>query len=423
MQAKPEIPAWLIALAQERGFDRRTLLRLLGTGGAAAVLMACAEIRVPAEVQTTHATSAATAEGGGSSASPVPQSFFKDPEPFIQRGAKGLESRLERMEGFITPNRLFFVRNNSGSMDLDVDNWQLSVSGDAISHPLELTYTDIRRLPSRTVVSYLECAGNHRAMFDVVKGEAASGTQWMTGAIGNGIWTGVSLRDVLELAEVKADAVSVLLVGLDAESPEGGWRRALPIEKALEPDTLLAYAMNGDVLPRDHGYPLRALVPGWVGSASVKWLGRIVVSANQHWTRNNTSSYVLIGDAYPPEGQALGKIPTTQVIKSALALPWPAELAAGPQRLHGYAHSPFGSIARVEWSVDAGSTWQDARVLEPQAQFSWARFELDWDAPAGEHTLMTRAADAAGHTQPDEIPFNEKGYLFNQPLPHPISVA
>ena len=101
----------------------------------------------------------------------------------------------------------------------------------------------------------------------------------MTGAVGNGTWTGVSLRDVLALAGVTADAVSALLVGLDADSPEGGWRRALPIEKALEPDTLLAYAMNGEVLPKDHGYPLRALVPGWVGSASVKWLGQIVVSA------------------------------------------------------------------------------------------------------------------------------------------------
>ena len=160
---------------------------------------------------------------------------------------------------------------------------------------------------------------------------------------------------------VKSDAASVLLVGLDAESPEGGWRRALPIEKALEPDTLLAYAMNGEVLPRDHGYPLRALVPGWVGSASVKWLGHVIVSSKQHWTRNNTSSYVLIGDAYPPEGKALGKVLTTQTIKSALALPWPAALAPGPHRLLGYAHSPFGPIMRVEWSDDGGSTWQVAR--------------------------------------------------------------
>ncbi len=110
------------------------------------------------------------------------------------------------------------------------------------------------------------------------------------------------------------------------------------------------------------------------------------------------------------------------MIKRALALPWPAALNAGPHRLHGYAHSPFGAIAQVEWSVDTGKTWHSARVLEPQIQYSWARFEIVWDAQAGEHTLMTRAADAAGNSQPDAIPFNKKGYLFNQPLPHPISV-
>ena len=135
--------------------------------------MACAEVRIPEDAQTTRDTSPAPAESGNSSASPVPRAFFKDPGPFIERGEKGLESRLERMEGFITPNRLFFVRNNSRSLDLNADDWRLSVSGDAVSHALELTYADIRRLPSRTVVSYLECAGNHRAMFDLVKGEVA----------------------------------------------------------------------------------------------------------------------------------------------------------------------------------------------------------------------------------------------------------
>ncbi len=422
-ESSSEIPAWLTLLAHERGLSRRTLLGLLGAGGAAAVLMACAEARVPSsagQAMSTAVSTPASAPAAGQDAAPA---FYKDATPFLRHGEKGLESYLADMRGFVTPSRLFFVRNNSTSMDITAENWRLTVDGDAVTHPQEFTLADIRRLPSRTVVSYLECAGNHRAMFDLVKGKAADGTQWMTGAVGNAIWTGVSLQEVLELAGVKSDAVSVLLVGLDAESPEGGWRRALPIEKALDPDTLLAYAMNGEDLPKDHGYPLRALVPGWVGSASVKWLGQIAVSAEQHWTRNNTSSYVLIGDAYPPEGQALGQILTTQVIKSALALPWPATLAPGPHRLHGYAHSPFGPVVRMEWSDDGGSTWQVARVLEPQIQHSWARFEFAWDAPAGKHTLMTRATDAAGNTQPDEIPFNEKGYLFNQPLPHPIHVA
>ena len=114
---------------------------------------------------------------------------------------------------------------------------------------------------------------------------------------------------------------------------------------------------------------------------------------------------------------------TAQSIKSALALPWPATLAAGSQRIRGYAHSPHGPITRVEWSVDGGESWRDAAVLDPQPQYSWARFEFAWDTRRGEHAIMTRATDAAGTTQPDEIPFNKKGYLFNRPVPHPIRVA
>ena len=388
---------------------RRRFLQLLAGGGAAAVLAACG--------------AGSSRDGATEPGSPEP-GWLKDTGPFIAHAdGKSLESRLELMEGLLTPARLFFVRNNSTSVDVDIGGWRLSVEGDAVDGPLELSYDSIRRLPSRTLVSYLECAGNHRAMFDRVQGQAAQGTQWGTGGVGNGEWLGVPLRDVLELAGIREDAVSVLLVGLDTESPEEGFRRVLPVEKAMHSDTLLAYALNGAELPRDHGYPLRALVPGWVGASNIKWLGRIVVSSEQLWTRNNTSSYVLIGDAYPPEGEALGQPVTAQTIKSALALPWPAELKAGSQRLHGYAHSPNGPIARVEWREDSGNTWSEARLLESQRQYSWARFEFDWEAARGRHTIMTRATDATGVTQPETVPFNEKGYLFNQPVPHPIQVT
>ena len=152
-------------------------------------------------------------------------------------------------------------------------------------------------------------------------------------------WRAASRR-TCEQAGTIQNAASVLLVGADRDSPEEGFRQVLPIDKAMHPDTLLAYAMNGEPLPKDHGFPLRALVPGWVGSYSIKWLNRIEVSSRQLWTRNNTSSYVLIGDSYPPEGEALGQVAREQVVKSALALPWPASLAFGPQLISGYAHSP-----------------------------------------------------------------------------------
>lgn len=396
--------------------DRRHFLRLLLAGGATAVLAACVDMESP---DASTGSRPSVADTDPAQAAP----WFKDPAPFLMHGDKGLEARLENMQGTITPNRLFFVRNNSVSMDIDVANWRLTVEGDAVSRPLELTYADIRALPSRTLTSYLECAGNHRAMFGVMNGRESSGTQWMTGAVSNGEWVGAQLSDVLALAGIRPNAVSVLLVGLDVESPEEGFRYVLPVTKALDPDTLLAYVLNGETLPRDHGYPLRALVPGWVGSANIKWLGRIVVSSEPIWTRNNTTSYTLIGDAYPPHGESLGQPATTQVIKSALALPWPAELPAGSHRIHGYAHSPWGRISRVEWSVDSGQTWHEAMVSGSQPDRSWARFEFRWDAAPGEHIIITRATDAAGNTQPDRVPFNEKGYLFNQPLTHPVRVA
>ncbi len=402
--------------ARGRGMDRRQFLRLMMAGGAAAVLAACAGTQPSGETPQPAQTGQAVGTSSDSR-------WFKDPEPFIRHDAKSLEARLENMQGLITPNRFFFVRNNSASLDLDASDWRLSVEGDAVEEPLELTYDDVRNLPSRTLISYLECAGNHRAMFDLVKGQKASGTQWMTGGVSNGEWVGAALRDVLTLAGVHASAVSVLLVGLDSESPEEGFRYVLPAEKAMRPDTLLAYALNGETLPRDHGFPVRALVPGWVGSANIKWLGRIVASSERMWTRNNTTSYTLIGDQYPPEGESRGRPVTAQVIKSALALPWPAELSAGRQRIHGYAHSPAGPISRVEWSVDSGRTWTDAELSGRQPDLSWARFEFAWDAEPGEHVIMTRATDIAGNTQPDQVPFNEKGYLFNQPAPHPIRVG
>ena len=308
--------------ASARGMGRRQFLRLMLAGGAAAVIAACVGME-----PSSSRPEAAAAQPAVEPATDSP--FFKDPAPFIQRDTAGLEARMENMQGLITPNRHFFVRNNSVSLDLDASDWRLVVEGDGVSLPIKLTYDEVRSLPSHTLISYLECAGNHRALFGIVNGRQSSGTQWMTGAVGNGEWLGVRLSDVLTLAGVRDDAVSVLLVGLDTESPEEGFRYVLPVEKAMHPDTLLAYMLNGETLPRDHGYPLRAVVPGWVGSSHIKWLGRILVSSEQLWTRNNTTSYTLIGDDYPPVGESEGVPVTEQAIKSALALPWPAELSRG----------------------------------------------------------------------------------------------
>lgn len=380
--------------------QRRRFLKMLSAGGAGAILPGCGF-------------------GDASESAPEASAFFKDTAPFIAHGAGNLEARLENMGGFLTPAEQFFVRNNDVSLDLDAASYRLEIAGDAVANTLTLTYKDLRAMPHRTVFSIVECAGNHRAFFGAVMGRPARGTPWGTGAIGMAVWTGVPLTEVLRRAGVQDSAVDVHLIGLDKGAPEGGFRRPIPIAKAMDPDTLLATHMNGAALPRDHGYPVRAIVPGWVGSSSIKWLGRIEVSTEKVWGRNNTTSYVRIGDAYP-EG---GEVVTEQSIKSALALSWGANLQIGRHRIRGYAHSPHAPIATVQWSLDEGATWRDARVMDSAMRYAWERFEIEWEATPGEHRLMTRATDRLGNTQPDTIPYNEKGYLFNAPLPHPITVT
>ena len=388
-------------LAYDCGMSRRRFLSLLVAGGAAAVLAACRDVIPDTSTE-------------GARVAPL---VFKDTSPFFDHGRAGLETRTELLEDWLTPRELFFVRNNSRSVDVSAGDWSLRIEG-AVERPTALKLDDLFALPTRTLVSYVECAGNQRVMFERLQGRSTGGTQWGPGAVGNAEWQGVALADVLSLAGISAATAGVLLIGLDVGSPERGFRRFLPIEQALHPDTLLAYAMNGAPLPPDHGYPLRAIVPGWVGASQIKWLSRIVVSDEPLWTRNNTTSYVMFGDDFEPEGEVV----TTQSIKSALALPWPATLEQGQQRLHGFAHSPHGPIAQVEWSDDGGHSWQSA-TLGRQQDRSWVRFDFDWTATPGEHTIMTRATDTAGNSQPDHAPFNAKGYLFNQPLPHPISVT
>ena len=362
---------------------------------------------------------------GGLAAAP-PASWVKDPAGFVQHGTN-LESALDGLDGFITPVERFFVRNHSPTPRIDPDAFRLTVGGAGAERAVELALDDLHALPSHTVVAYLECAGNWRRFFQTVLGRTASGSQWGTGAVGCAEWSGPRLADVLDLAGIRPEAVEVNLIGLDASE----WERPMPLAKAMDDATLLALSMNGAPLHPDHGFPLRALLPGWVGSASVKWLGRIEVATEKVWVPANTTSYVLVGDDWPAEDHAPadGAPINEGVVKSALALPYPAELAAGRQRIRGFAYSPNGPVERVEWSVEgagsdgSGLSWQDARLIGPRLPHAWSRFEIEWDAAPGEHVLRTRATDARGDRQPMEAVYNAKGYLLNLVLPHPARVV
>lgn len=349
--------------------------------------------------------------------------WVKDMTPFTILNTC-LEPPIESQFEALTPNELFFVCNDASTARVDLSTYRLLVEGDAVERRLSLTYDELLALPRRSIPAYLECAGNQRNLFHKVLGREVGDIQWMLGGVGLAEWTGVSLREVLNMAGMKSNAFDVNVTGLDSDATEGGVRRPMPIEKAMDPDTLLAYEMNGETLPPDHGFPLRAIVPGWVGANSVKWVGNITVSSEKIWVHRTTRQYVMIGEHWPAEryAPAEGAPITTQNVKSSLILPWPATLPAGPQVIHGLARSPFARIARVEWSADRGSTWRRARLGEAISKYAWTRFEFDWDAPAGNHALMTRAVDEQGNGQPESIPVNERGYLFNMIYPHPVKV-
>lgn len=358
------------------------------------------------------------AGGGGDAAAGI---WVKDPSRFVQHGTN-LETRLEDLDGFLTPNDLFFVRNHAPTPVIDPATYVLSVGGPGASGEVQLTLDDLRALPSQTLIAYIECAGNWRGFFQSVTGRTAAGSQWGTGAIGCAEWTGPGLADVLAVAGVRDDALEVNVIGLD----DGAWERPMPMAKARDPATILALTMNGEPLPPDHGFPVRAVVPGWVGSSSVKWVGRVEVATEKVWVRANTSSYVLVGEEWPADryAPADGAPITIGSVKSALALPRPARLGAGTHRLRGFAYSPRGPVARVEWSANDGP-WAEARLIGASADhpYAWSRFEFEWDAATGENVLRTRATDASGDTQPLEGVYNEKGYLLNVALPHPVEVV
>src|SRR6266850_909197 len=240
--------------------------------------------------------------------------------------------------------------------------------------------------------------------FENAYGKKAQGTQWKLGAIGVAEWTGVRLRDVLDRAGLKRTAKDVMPEGLDDLKV----RRPMSVAKAVAEDTILAYAMNGEPLPPDHGSPVRVLVPGWIGVANIKWVGRIEVSEEALFSHWNTDTYILIGSDYQPNPPAKGLVLSRQNLKSALELDMGAQLQAGRHRMTGRSWSAFGKITRVEYSLDRGLTWQLARLQEPRISPAWARWDFDWDARPGQHTIRVRAADEHGHAQPENVPWNEQ---------------
>lgn len=225
------------------------------------------------------------------------------------------------------------------------------------------------------------------------------------------------LGDLLERAGLVDGARDVMPAGLDDHEV----RRSMPLSKALADDTLVALRMNGEPLLADHGFPARIVVPGWVGTAWIKWVGRIEVSTRALHSPYNTTEYVLIGPTHPTRHPALGPVITEMPVMSVIELDRPATLPAGRHTIHGRAFAGEGRASAVDYRVDDGP-WQAAELVGPNEHASWVRWRFEWDAEPGSHELRVRATDERGRRQPDTVPWNHHGYLYNAVMAHPVTV-
>ncbi len=335
-----------------------------------------------------------------------------------------LESPFGALNRLITPNELFYIRNHFNQPHLDKANWRLKVIG-AVERPLELTYDQLLDLPSVTKTVTLECAGNGRAFLT----PKAKGVQWELGAVSTAEWTGVPLSKVLEKVGLRADAVEVVLEGPDKGEPKSDakpagaipFARSLPMAKAQKPEVLLAYKMNGAMLPEAHGFPLRAIVGGWYGMASVKWLSRIIVA-----DRPFNGFFQGIDYAFWERRYGLPTLrPITEMdVKASIAQPEAGATvsANATVRVHGAAWAGESEPAKVEVSTDGGGTWADAKLLGEGTPMAWRLWEFNWKTPAdGRRVLMARATDKRGRVQPMERDPDRRNYRISHV--HPTEVV
>jgi len=438
--------------AQENELVRRVLRGEIGRRDLFRVSAAtAATAAAAATIPSVGLVGAARADEGGPN--------VKDLSKVIPIGGANATGKWYEFSTMITPIERFYVRNHyptpraQDHPELDPANWTLEIHGDAVENPVTLTYEDLLKLPSRLIFATMECHGNGRNLFweqqDMMD---VGGGSWGLGAIGQAEWKYVPMSAIFDLVGLKDNAREALFwSGVDG----GDMGRPMPIADILErPDDIgLAYQMNGNDLPPDHGFPVRALVPGWGGTASIKWLREIKISSNRFWTRLNVKAEVYVGpehwaDEPGPNDEfrdvvaedVKGNMVRWMNVKSTLTVPltlsktpnipptYPLErdeapvLAAGHHRMTGYAWAPHG-VREVHYRVN-GNGWRRAAIVPPNlGRYTWVRFEFPWDASEGTHVIETRATDNNGVAQPETYPFNVYGMTNNAIPKFTIQVA
>lgn len=326
-----------------------------------------------------------------------------------------LEMPPEFANSWLTPVPHFYVRNHMFEPGkIDSAKWQLSVTGE-VEKPFALSLSELSHFEQHSVTNTLECAGNGRAF----QNPKVPGVQWQRGAVGNARFTGPRLVDVLQRAGVKSTGKHVMFRGLD-EVPGNvpPFVRSIPVEKATDSDTLVATHMNGAPLRNHHGFPARALVPGWIGAASCKWLAEIKVLEKEF-----DGNFMKPGYRFPNNSVAPGGAvnpddthPLTALrVKSIIAGPADgSKLKAAAVNIHGAAWAGEADIVKVEVSTDAGETWHPAILGNEQAHYAWRLWSFPWKpSKNGDYTIISRARDSQGRVQPDTADWNPSGYLYN----------
>ncbi len=342
----------------------------------------------------------------------------------LQLAARNHGMPLEALRYPVTPVGLHYLLTHYDIPAVDPQGWRLTTDG-RVARAAVLGLEELRARPAVEVTATMECAGNGRAQLT----PRPFSQPWLDEAVGTGRWRGAALGPLLEECGVLDDAVEVVFTGLDRGTENGleqDFARSLPLAEALRDEVVLAYELNGQPLPPQHGFPLRLVVPGWYGMANVKWLSCVTVLAKPFAGPQQAVSYRL-RQTEDQEGDLL-----TRMLPRALLIPpgvpdFPTRartLAAGRVPLEGRAWSGWAPIDAVEVSTDAGRTWAAATLdHDVDSQWAWSRFRADWDAEPGSHELRCRATDAAGNVQPDEPAWNLGGYANNAVQRVPVTVV
>ena len=331
----------------------------------------------------------------------------------LQLAARNHALPLEALRHPITPVGLHYLLIHFDIPHVDERTWRLEVGG-RVARPLRLSLEELRARPARTLAVTLECAGNGRALLS----PRALSQPWLTEAVGTAEWTGTPLPPILEEAGLEADAAEVVFTGLDRGvqgDVEHDYERSLPMEEALRDEVLLAYAINGQPLPPQHGFPLRLVVPGWYGMTHVKWLRSITVVDEPFRGWQQEIAYHLRDSEEDPGRPVTRMLPRSLMIPPGIPdfLTRTRFLEPGPCLLEGRAWSGWAPVERVEVSTDGGRKWADATLGDAVSEFAWRGWSYAWEAAAGEHELCCRATDASGRTQPLEPEWNFDGFCNN----------